>query len=116
VKCIFMGYSMETKRYRYYDPLTKKLIVSRDVLFDEKNAWNWNEQQGFPLTIQDALVDESMEQEGGSNSSNPSSPFTPRNSPSYSSSSSSFSSPEPPPRKVKDLTEIYERCERCQFT
>jgi hypothetical protein len=118
VKCIFMGYRMETKGYRCYDPLTKKLIVSRDVLFDEKNAWNWNEQQGFPLTIQenDALVDESMEQEGGSNSSNPSSPFTPRNSPSYSSSSSSFSSPEPPPRKVKDLTEIYERCERCQFT
>jgi transposase InsO family protein len=118
VKCIFMGYSMETKGYRCYDPLTKKLIVSRDVLFDEKNAWNWNKQQQFPLTIQedDNLVDEIVEHEGESCPSNPSSPFTPRNNSSSSSGSSSFSSPESPPRKVKDLREIYEQGERCHFT
>ena len=40
MKCIFIGYSIESKAYRFYDPLTKRLVVSRDVVFDEQNAWN----------------------------------------------------------------------------
>ncbi|KAL4289903.1 hypothetical protein GQ457_14G000940 [Hibiscus cannabinus] len=38
VKCIFVGYSLETKGYRFYNPENKKLIISRDVVFDEKSA------------------------------------------------------------------------------
>ncbi|KAK3002660.1 hypothetical protein RJ639_018364, partial [Escallonia herrerae] len=41
-KCIFMGYSDESKAYRLYKPETNELIVSRDVIFDETKAWNWN--------------------------------------------------------------------------
>ncbi|KAK3016018.1 hypothetical protein RJ639_007337 [Escallonia herrerae] len=41
-KYIFMGYSDESKGYRLYRPETKELIVSRDVIFDETKAWNWN--------------------------------------------------------------------------
>lgn len=48
VKCIFVGNSDETKGYRFYEPITKKLIVSRDVVFDEKSKWNWDETQGCP--------------------------------------------------------------------
>jgi hypothetical protein len=32
-KCIFTGYSETSKAYRFYNPITKKLIVSRDVKF-----------------------------------------------------------------------------------
>lgn len=39
-KCIFVGYSSETKGYRLYNPLSKKLLISRDVVFDEKSSWN----------------------------------------------------------------------------
>ena len=53
VKCIFVGYSVETKGYRLYNPLTKKLIISRDVVFDEKSAWNWSDMQRSTGFIQE---------------------------------------------------------------
>jgi hypothetical protein len=34
-KCIFTGYSETSKAYRLYNPITKKLILSRDVKFLE---------------------------------------------------------------------------------
>ena len=30
-KCIFFGYSDESKAYKLYTPLTKKVIISRDL-------------------------------------------------------------------------------------
>ena len=35
VKCIFVGYSAESKGYRLYHPQTKRILVSRDVVFVE---------------------------------------------------------------------------------
>ena len=32
----FLGHSEEAKGYRLYNPLTKKVIVSRDVVFNEQ--------------------------------------------------------------------------------
>jgi len=34
-KCIFIGYSLEQKAYRCFNPSTRKLQVNRDVMFDE---------------------------------------------------------------------------------
>ena len=36
-KCIFVGYSRESKGYRLYDPHSKRIFSSRDVIFDEKS-------------------------------------------------------------------------------
>ena len=51
VKCIFVGYSLETKGYRFYNPISKKLLISRDVGFDEKSTWSWNEMQKCPAIV-----------------------------------------------------------------
>ena len=44
-KCIFVSYSIETKGYQFNNPLTKQLIVGRDVVWSESSAWNWKELQ-----------------------------------------------------------------------
>jgi len=39
-KCIFIGYSLEQKGYRCFNPSTHKLQVNRNVVFDEMVSWN----------------------------------------------------------------------------
>lgn len=41
-KCIFLGVSDLSKAYKLYNPITKMIVVSRDVIFDEENFWLWN--------------------------------------------------------------------------
>jgi hypothetical protein len=43
VKCVLLGISKESKAYRLYDPISQKIIVSKDVVFDENNSWDWSE-------------------------------------------------------------------------
>ena len=35
-----MGYSDESKAYKLYNPITKKVIISSDVKFIEAEAWD----------------------------------------------------------------------------
>ena len=35
LKCMFLGFDSETKAYRLYDQTRQKVIISRDVVFDE---------------------------------------------------------------------------------
>lgn len=43
--CVLLGYSEESKAYRLYNPKTKKMMTSRDVVFEETKEWDWNEDQ-----------------------------------------------------------------------
>lgn len=40
-KCVFLGISQESKAYRLYGPIFKKIVISRDVIFDEDATWEW---------------------------------------------------------------------------
>ena len=42
-KMVFVGYETGTKGYRVYDPMTKRLHVSRDVIFEENIGWDWKQ-------------------------------------------------------------------------
>lgn len=50
-KMIFVGYERGTKAYRAYDPVTRRVHVTRDVIFDEEGQWNW-----------DALADDGIQE------------------------------------------------------
>jgi transposase InsO family protein len=40
-KCVLLGVSDESKAWRLYDPISKKIIVSKDVVFEEEKGWDW---------------------------------------------------------------------------
>jgi transposase InsO family protein len=42
---VLLGYEQGSKAYRLYDPVSERVHVSRDVVFDEDAAWDWG-----PLT------------------------------------------------------------------
>jgi len=42
---VFLGVSKESKAYRFVDPVTRKIIVSRDVKFEENESWKWEETE-----------------------------------------------------------------------
>ena len=39
-KCVLLGYNDESKAYRLFDPITKKIVINRDVVFNEGERWN----------------------------------------------------------------------------
>lgn len=39
---IFIGYSLQSKAYRIFQPQAGKILVSRDVKFVEQKQWDWD--------------------------------------------------------------------------
>jgi histone deacetylase 1/2 len=37
-KCMFVGYDTQSKAFRLYDPIRRKIVISRDVVFDEDHV------------------------------------------------------------------------------
>ncbi|RDX61999.1 hypothetical protein CR513_59714, partial [Mucuna pruriens] len=44
MKHVFIGYDTDSKGYKLYNPNNGKIIISRDVEFDEE-AWNWEKEE-----------------------------------------------------------------------
>lgn len=41
-KCVFIGVSDESKAWRLFDPISKTIIISRDLVFEEDESWDWS--------------------------------------------------------------------------
>ena len=39
---VHLGTEPAFKAYRLIDPISMKIVVSRDIIFDEEKEWNWN--------------------------------------------------------------------------
>jgi hypothetical protein len=55
-KCVFFGYSLEQKRYRFYNPLTREMKVSMDVVFDEMSSWYANVKDSIRVDAHEHVV------------------------------------------------------------
>ncbi|XP_068666597.1 uncharacterized protein [Aristolochia californica] len=42
VRCIILGVNEASKTYILYDPVSHKIIVSKNVKFEEENSWDWS--------------------------------------------------------------------------
>jgi hypothetical protein len=43
---IFVGYESGSKTYGTYDPITKHVHVTRDMVFNEQTQWDWGTSGG----------------------------------------------------------------------
>ena len=94
-KHIFFGYDQRSKGYKLYNPTTGKVIVSRDVEFDEEDNWRWSNEDKekydfLPFNTEDEQIEEVHEEDDVTPPHSPINPNIP------SSSSSSDSSNETP--------------------
>ena len=98
---IFIGYELGSKAYRCFDPVNSKVIIIRDVIFEEEEKWTWSTQgdnfNSFTFLpkflfdqVQEAPIDSSDEEEEA---------FT------KMTSSSSVSEDHPP--RYKSLSDLY---------
>ena len=55
VKYVFIGYDASSKGYKFYNPSNNKVVVSRDVEFDEEASWNWKAPEGKNILISSIL-------------------------------------------------------------
>jgi hypothetical protein len=122
-KCIFIEYGDRRMGYKLYNPITKKVIMSKDVIFEEDKTWQWNDDQETVKWIStDLILEEEVEVpivlvEGPILPAKPQSPvhrfpiFNRRNTPESSStppSSSSSSSSSEGPKRMRNLEELYD--------
>ncbi|KAA0065975.1 integrase [Cucumis melo var. makuwa] len=66
-KCIMVGYNENSKAYRLYNPVSRKIIISRDVIFSKDESWNWNDdvdeaKSPFHVNIDENEVAQELEQ------------------------------------------------------
>ncbi|KAL4347404.1 hypothetical protein GQ457_17G002840 [Hibiscus cannabinus] len=128
---IFLGYDSQAKGYRIFNLDTEKIMISRDVEFNEDASWNWDEEKvekkNYVLVsnLNDAVSDEPSNEDDESeeaNNDNQTPPFIPIQ-PNDDSGESSNSQNATGPRGKKSLLDLYnecpilhldpEECERC---
>ncbi|CAL8090833.1 unnamed protein product [Prunus armeniaca] len=117
-RCIFLGYRSCEKGYRLYSLETGKIIVSRDVVFNENASWDWDTQKERSVMIPIAEPTSSKQGQEGSRIN---SEVQGEEGETFDTSVESSDQERMPssqdfdhtPRKYKSITEIYEKCNMC---
>ena len=62
-KCIFVGYLLEQKGYRRYNPSICELRASSDVVFDEMASWYSDEKMSIGAHVKETVDASTRKQE-----------------------------------------------------
>lgn len=92
-KCVLNGYAAESKGYRIYSLSGMKIVISRDVHFDENSYWNWDLKEVHNCDQTTPSIHEQVKE--ATDNKNPLGVET-------TSDTSVL--------KVRPLTDVYERC------
>ena len=55
-KCVFLSFEKGVKDYRLWDPISKKTVTGRDVIFDEAFMLKQNEAEAYDDWPQEKLT------------------------------------------------------------
>jgi hypothetical protein len=94
---VFIGYAEGAKAYRILDPATRRVRITRDIVFDEGRGWMWGkmvDDGSTPMTCDFVVDNVHFEEAGGASSSSSPSSYTP---PPCSPPPLASPSPPPPP-------------------
>lgn len=115
-----LGREPGTKGYRLYDPLGKRICISRDVVFEETKPWIWDEEEGgetvqiqFPdmefVDSSNGSVDDEMDTGRGDTSDGELD--TPLSQPSNTRVNRDDYDDRHTPKKFRSLNEVYDETE-----
>lgn len=68
-RLVYFGVEEGSKAHRMYNPKNNKIVVSRDVVFEEKKMWNWELTMGTNIT-EEFVVEGDFETENVMNDDN----------------------------------------------
>lgn len=55
---VYFGVEDGSKAHRLYDPRTNRIVISRDVVFEESKMWEWSSALGDDNSVDFDVVDE----------------------------------------------------------
>jgi hypothetical protein len=96
---VFIGYEEGSKAYRVFDPVTKKLRITRDVIFEEERPWKWTSDTSVDLGERFTVIYNDDQASRTSATQDPSSPAA--SSPGTAEQSTPCA---PSPRSVADMS------------
>ncbi|GJZ85113.1 retrovirus-related pol polyprotein from transposon TNT 1-94 [Tanacetum coccineum] len=112
--------SQESKAYRMFDPNSKKIVISRDVVFDEEEQWDWEQKRTMNTILKsdddeehaEPVPNEEVQGHNEDEQHNNESPGGSNNNDSGGSSSSSSSSSRPSTNEFSDASPVQGRIRR----
>jgi hypothetical protein len=129
-KFIFVGYSEHSKAYKLYNPITKMLIISRDVEFLEEEAWDGRIDKintSTPSVLQENEEDEIQAKNPSTQENAPATPSRASSTPNPTTPTSNNSSESSNPtlaslrsrsintsKKTRSLREIYDETQEAE--
>ncbi|KAJ9537516.1 hypothetical protein OSB04_030249 [Centaurea solstitialis] len=70
IKCVFVGLSEESKAYKMFNPVTRRVIISRDVKFEEDQSWDRgrsSDEENEDMLVCDENIEDEAEKEPNPN-------------------------------------------------